>query len=72
MGGTSLEKSGSFDQKDARRGCTHPHIDKTCDLPEDVLCLCAVQDDFRVRCENQVPCHLNDEDVVGSSLDGDV
>ena len=37
--GTSLKCNGSLDQKDSLHVCTSPHVDLSCDLPEDIICL---------------------------------
>jgi hypothetical protein len=63
-GGTSHESNVVLDQKDALHVRTCHQIDIASDLPEDVLRLCAVQEDnLKVRAFKQISRYLKDEDV---------
>jgi hypothetical protein len=72
-GGSHLERNACLDQKDALHVRTCAHLDLARDLPEDVFRLCtARQDHIIVRSCKQVARDLNDEDVVGTAIEGDV
>jgi hypothetical protein len=73
QGGTSNERNVGLDQEDALHVRTCHHRDITCNLPEDVLRLCAAcQDHTKARILLQVLRNLNDEDVSVRAVEGDV
>jgi hypothetical protein len=64
QGGKSHERNGGLGQNDALHVRTCHYLDIARDLPEDVLCKCPVRQVHNRVCGlQQVPRHLNDEDV---------
>jgi hypothetical protein len=73
QGGLSNECNVGLDQENALhvRFCQHRDIAR--DLPEDVLWLCAAQQDhFLAHILLQVPRNLNDEDVAEIAAEGNI